>query len=1265
MSSNGGSGGAAEEPFTLAGLLAVLDSISVPSRASSKALTFVSQLEHVLHSLVRLAYSSDYPAQDCSWAHVFHVYLWQNNEPLQISRIEHYLSLCDAFLLQADKANPISVLLARKLQRYLRTHRIDSCNALVGLRLSSHAECTYFTGCPLVEMYHALTSLGAALGVFQLYPKPSLLPPGFATMSPVQSPSRPQRDDDDDANNNNDEEDRAEPVSPPVSPRRNVGATFIGTGMRDLETAVIDHPPTIDAAHTLDIASAWTNIDDEERSQRAATLCTVIELQEAIVKFWPPNQTLTEGDLVVALHPQLSKSGRPRLVFFRYSGVVRRVRRREAGSGFVCGDQIRVYTTPDELSHVDIDLRLALPVVHGSELEAAISGNVLTMRLLVDEGLGKIESAARRRLQRGVLAKLESHGVNVDLLNRCTQLSNITFEELEAIEETRNHLRMLLADQRIEFADVVHDIRQYVRDRYLAFITDSSSPDVTAAVNATAATIQLAFDRRSLGIDSFSPTSHHHHQQQPELPVLEICHEHLIGRVFAPTRSLAVKSLQNLPVEALIMHRLEHYISYCTAALATRDELKMRLLDGTHKKQITEWWLRLIHKRQDQFLAALGYDFTAIPRNYIESPPTSIEAVQNNLRIIREILNVKEDIHNAQKLLVAELKNEIYPKIDEYVRNAECAIADALGESAPLGPTSEDLVGPNSSSTAADQRVQRRQYLFKLFAQRARKMNPAEASRLESLIKDIGYLCQIQEMENAPPPGPDQPRRLDVVPISGLVMSGIHRTENVLRTVLEVWAGPRSRPSSPTDATSLSSSPPMPRHGTAAIAIPVSPRSSNNSNATPNSTGSSTSPRSVGDVSSPPLSPQASFSPASPPPPVQSDMMQFVPHSPPQQVGPGGESPSSWVPMLSSAVGNKRRSLLLTNVRGKSLPVVTRDRDVARTPTVVAPAPPVAPGALAASTDREPIPLLPPPACEAVTHSSSESSSESPSATQEPPASLESSSESSSAIQEPPASLESSSESSPTIQEPPASLESSSESPSATQEPPASLESSSESPPAIHEPPASLESSSESPSSIQEPPASLESSSESPSAIQEPPASLESSSESPPAIQETPASLESSSESPSAIHEPPASLESSSESSAATQEPPASLESSSESSPAIQETPAPATATSSAATNSAVSSVVDTVPASSASTSTTHPTSPTWGAFGAARGSGTPSWGARAVSPASPSIVMARMRGTTSPASFVPFSENLPALPPHPAPPLEPEAEPDADEPQP
>jgi len=41
------------------------------------------------------------------------------------------------------------------------------------------------------------------------------------------------------------------------------------------------------------------------------------------------------------------------------------------------------------------------------------------------------------------------------------------------------------------------------------------------------------------------------------------------------------------------------------------------------------------------------------------------------------------------------------------------------------------------------------------------------------------------------------------------------------------------------------------------------------------------------------------------------------------------------------------------------------------------------------------------------------------------------------------------------------------------------------------------------------------------------------------------------------------------------------------------------------------------------------------------------------------------MRGTTSPASFVPFSENLPALPPHPAPPLEPEAEPDADEPQP
>jgi hypothetical protein len=374
---------------------------------------------------------------------------------------------------------------------------------------------------------------------------------------------------------------------------------------------------------------------------------------------------------------------------------------------------LHVYTVPDESQSFDIDVRLVAPIPKDALSQM---GHVSSMRLLVEGPIEKMEQDVRNELQSRLLQSLESRGINVELLHRCTQLS-ITYEELSEIEQSRNHLRLLLSDLKIEFTDMIAKLRHEIQERFSTF---AANPD------------------------------------------------HL-GQVFPPTHEQTIDSFLDLPLEQLIGHRLEHYISFCSAALAMADELKLQILDGTQKKKITEWWLRLIHKRQDMFLSTLGYDFTAVPRNYIETPPESIEAVQNNLRIVREILNVKQDIHNAQQLLVEQLKNEIYPKIDEYIRNAQCAVADALGES-----TTDRLPLP---------------YATKLFQSRARKMQPSEANRIESLLKDVEYLQKIQEMENPEAQAAQQARGLDVVPISGLVMSGIHRMENVLKTVLEVWAG--------------------------------------------------------------------------------------------------------------------------------------------------------------------------------------------------------------------------------------------------------------------------------------------------------------------------------------------------------------------------------------------------------------------------------------------------------------------------------------------
>jgi hypothetical protein len=38
----------------------------------------------------------------------------------------------------------------------------------------------------------------------------------------------------------------------------------------------------------------------------------------------------------------------------------------------------------------------------------------------------------------------------------------------------------------------------------------------------------------------------------------------------------------------------------------------------------------------------MNYDFTAIPENYIDQPPKSIEAAQNNLKLIEQVNQSKK-----------------------------------------------------------------------------------------------------------------------------------------------------------------------------------------------------------------------------------------------------------------------------------------------------------------------------------------------------------------------------------------------------------------------------------------------------------------------------------------------------------------------------------------------------------------------------------------------------------------------------------------------
>lgn len=60
---------------------------------------------------------------------------------------------------------------------------------------------------------------------------------------------------------------------------------------------------------------------------------------------------------------------------------------------------------------------------------------------------------------------------------------------------------------------------------------------------------------------------------------------------------------------------LQKFIAVCDSALDLLTLEKKRLLSGTLKNQLSEWWLQLIKEAVEKFLKEEGYDLDAVPFN--------------------------------------------------------------------------------------------------------------------------------------------------------------------------------------------------------------------------------------------------------------------------------------------------------------------------------------------------------------------------------------------------------------------------------------------------------------------------------------------------------------------------------------------------------------------------------------------------------------------------------------------------------------------------
>jgi len=105
------------------------------------------------------------------------------------------------------------------------------------------------------------------------------------------------------------------------------------------------------------------------------------------------------------------------------------------------------------------------------------------------------------------------------------------------------------------------------------------------------------------------------------------------------------------------------------APLVPYHKIREEFSSGMKKQELTQWWLDLIETKIEAFLAERKFDDKAVPFNYIDQPPTSLEAIRKNLQIIHHMLDLQEkDEYQIRQLLIEPLQKEIYSKIDGFLR---------------------------------------------------------------------------------------------------------------------------------------------------------------------------------------------------------------------------------------------------------------------------------------------------------------------------------------------------------------------------------------------------------------------------------------------------------------------------------------------------------------------------------------------------------------------------------------------------------------------
>eukprot|EP01132_Coremiostelium_polycephalum_P012059 gene12059-14747_t len=320
-----------------------------------------------------------------------------------------------------------------------------------------------------------------------------------------------------------------------------------------------------------------------------------------------------------------------------------------------------------------------------------------------------------------------------------------------------------------------------------------------------------------------------------------IKNQYIKFKPYLPTIRILINDLENGKKFCInAKDSLRGLVSECDLAIDTILTHNTKILDGSKKKELTNWYLQHIRDTVDSYLRDRGFDANAVPENYIDQPPESISKVRENLRIVNLVLNPTSHRQFEERLknLFNPLKIKIYEGVDEFLSSAEILLSDKIKENKNLFLESSNdienldlksilLYLKNLTFVSAPSSILNNQIL-NLPSSNSNSSTPQNnnspssssspllttttttpiggllssdlqltISTLSNLIEDILYIREMKLLEEkyyceeilleSTTLTNEKQSLSNIVPITGLVFSRLLRLKHELRTVLEVW----------------------------------------------------------------------------------------------------------------------------------------------------------------------------------------------------------------------------------------------------------------------------------------------------------------------------------------------------------------------------------------------------------------------------------------------------------------------------------------------